>query len=200
MKVIIACEESGTVKLAFLQRGIEAWSCDLQDSDMPMNHIVADIRTVDLSKFDLMICHPPCTYLAGSGVQHMSDPKRLPKRIEAVQFAEFLWNAPVRHIALENPVGCLPHWLGPATQSINPWEFGHPEQKRTMLWLKNLPALRETNNVYDHMMTLPRNQRERLFFLPPSADRAKLRSKTFQGIADAMAQQWGDYVLAQRTE
>jgi hypothetical protein len=191
MKVLVACEESGTVKLAFLNAGIDAWSCDIQPSDVPFQHIQADVKTLDLTQYELLICHPPCTYLCVSGARWRERPERFPELVEASLFAKWLWEAPVPRICLENPKGHLSNVLGPATQTIHPWMFGHPEKKETMLWLKNLPPLRETDNVRAHMLTLPKQQQNKMHLMSPSKERSKLRSRTYTGIAKAMAEQWG---------
>ena len=172
-------------------------SCDLLPSDSDLGeHYQGNVFDLDLSQFDLMIAHPPCTYLCNSGVRHLhTDPKRWPKLFEAAEFFKRLMNAPVPKIAIENPIMHKygKQLIGGVNQSqvVQPWMFGHMEQKATCLWLKGLPPLAETNNVKDEMMKLSKQERERLHYLPPSADRWKIRSTTYQGIADAMAEQWG---------
>ena len=196
MNVLVACEYSGRVRDAFTKQGHSAMSCDLLPSDSPGEHYQGDIFDLDFSQFDLMIAHPPCTYLSNSGVCHLhKDTSRWPKLFEAGAFFKKLLNSPIPMIAIENPIM---HKYGKAliggvkqSQVIQPWWFGHTEQKATCLWLKGLPLLTPTNDVKAQMMELPKNQRERLHYLPPSADRWKVRSTTYQGIADAMAQQWG---------
>lgn len=196
-KVLIACEFSGTVRDAFTDRGFDAMSCDLLPSDSDKGpHYQGDIFDLDLSEFDLMIAHPPCTYLTNSGVSWLhKDASRWPKLFAGAEFFRRLLNAPVERIAVENPImhKYSKTLIGDIKQSqvIQPWMFGHKEQKATCLWLKNLPLLSETANVKEEMLQLSRRERERLHMLPPSADRWKIRSKTFKGIAEAMAEQWG---------
>ena len=197
MKVLIACEYSGTVRDAFIQAGHEAMSCDLLPTDKSGPHHTGDVFDLPLHKFDLLIGHPPCTYLSNSGVCHLhTDAKRWPKMFEAAAFFKRLLNAPVERIAIENPVmhGYAKTLIGGVKQSqtVQPYWFGHTEQKATCIWLKGLPPLTPTNNVKAQMMALPDNQRQRLHYLPPSADRWKLRSTTYAGLAAAMADQWGD--------
>lgn len=203
MKVLVACEYSGVVRDAFLKLGHDAWSCDTLPSDTePMGigrHLQGDVRWwLDNPRWnwDLMIAHPPCTYLANSGVCHLhTDERRWAKLDEGAAFFKELLDAPIDKICAENPImhKYARERIGGTkyAQIIQPWMFGHPEKKATCLWLKNLPKLEETNNVKAYMETLPKNQQQRLHYLPPSKDRWKLRSTTFQGIADAMADQWG---------
>lgn len=198
MKVLVACEFSGTVRRAFAALGHDAWSCDLlRADDGDPNHIQGDaIAAVYSENWDLLIAHPPCTYLTNSGVTWLhKDPTRWDKLDEAAQFFRRLLNAPITKIAVENPImhKYAKERIGGVKQSqvIQPWMFGHTEQKATCLWLKSLPLLQPTNNVKAEMMALPDNERQRLHYLPPSPDRWKLRSKTYDGIAKAMAEQWG---------
>jgi len=192
--ILVACEFSGTVREAFRELGFNAWSCDVLPSDLPGNHIQGDVREVLNHEWDLMIAHPPCTYLTNSGVCHLhTDPSRWAKLDEAAEFFKALISAPIAHIAIENPI---PHKYASErigqkySQIIQPWQFGHTESKATCLWLKNLPKLEESENVKAQMLLLPANQRQRLHYLPPSKDRWKLRSKTYPGIAKAIAEQW----------
>lgn len=186
MKVLIACEFSGTVRDAFMAQGHDAISCDLLPSESPGPHIQCDIMNVDLSKYDLMIAHPPCTYLCNSGVVWLHrDKSRWDKMREAAKFFKYLLDAPVKHIAVENPImhKYAVEIIGRRQdQVIQPWQFGHGETKATCLWLKNLPKLKPTNIV--------EGREQRLHKLPPSKDRWKLRSMTYKGIAEAMAKQW----------
>lgn len=193
MRVLVACEYSGVVREAFRARGHDAQSNDLLPADDKSPcHIQGDCWPVISEGWDLIIMHPPCTALAVSGNRWYG--RGMPKhaeRLEAVRWTVALWEHAKAHapkVALENPVGVLP--MAP-TQYVQPWQFGHTESKKTGLWLHGLPPLVETKNVHEEMMCLPRNERERLHYLPPSADRWKIRSTTFQGIADAMAVQWG---------
>lgn len=196
MKVLVACEYSGTVRDAFRALGHDAMSCDLEPTDAPGPHYFGDVRDVLHDGWDLMIAHPPCTYLTNSGVRWLNkDPSRWQKMYEAADFFRLLWSAPIKHIAIENPImhGHAKESIGNISQSqvIQPWQFGHPESKATCLWLKNLPLLQGTKNVHKEMLALPKNVQHRLHFLPPSKLRWKLRSTTFSGIAEAMADQWG---------
>ena len=188
MRVLVACEFSGTVRDAFAARGHDAWSCDLLPSDKPGQHIEGDVLAVLGQGWDLMVAHPPCTHLAVSGAAHFARKRDLQQ--EALAFVRALLNAPIPCIALENPVSIISTRIAPPSQIIHPWQFGHPEQKTTCLWLKGLNHLEPTNDVRAEMLALPKAQRERLHYLSPGPDRWKERSKTFQGIADAMADQW----------
>lgn len=196
MKVLVACEYSGRVRDAFIKQGHDAMSCDLLPTDSPGPHYQGDVFDVINNGWDLMIAHPPCTYLTNSGVCHLhKDTARWPKLFEGAAFFKSLLDAPIPKIAIENPImhKYARQLVGGVkqTQVIQPWMFGHTEQKATCLWLKGLPMLTETNNVKAEMLKLPKSERERLHYLPPSADRWKIRSTTYQGIADAMAMQWG---------
>lgn len=196
MKVLVACEYSGRVRDAFIKNGHDAMSCDLLPTDADGPHYQGDVFDLDLTEFDLMIAHPPCTYLTNSGVSWLhKDPSRWDKLDDGAAFFKALLDAPVPRICIENPImhKYAKERIGGAKQSqiVQPWMFGHMEQKATCLWLKGLPLLEPTKNVKSEMMDLPDNQRQRLHYLPPSADRWKLRSTTYQGIADAMAEQWG---------
>lgn len=207
MRVLVACEFSGTVRRAFAALGHDAWSCDLlpADDESP-NHFQGDVldyigdrlSTYHANPYywDLLIAHPPCTYLTNSGVTWLhKDPTRWAKLDEGAEFFKRLLDAPIAKIAVENPImhKYAKERIGGVSQSqtIQPWMFGHMEQKATCLWLKGLPLLQPTNNVKAEMMALPDNERQRLHYLPPSPDRWKLRSKTYDGIAKAMAEQWG---------
>lgn len=190
MKVLVACEYSGTVRDAFIRAGHDAWSCDLLPTDTKGPHYQCDVLSVLDNNWDLMIAHPPCTHLAVSGAAWFY--KKEKEQAEALEFVRKLLAAPINKIALENPVSVISSKIRKPDQIIQPYMFGHTEQKKTCLWLKNLPMLVETNNVKQIMDQLPKNQRELVHYLPPSEDRWKIRSKTFQGIADAMATQWGN--------
>jgi hypothetical protein len=189
MRVLIACEYSGTVRDAFRLRGHDAMSCDLLPTDVDGPHYQGDVFDIINDGWDLMIAHPPCTHLAVSGAAWFH--KKQAEQAEALEFVRSLMNAPIGKIAIENPVSVISSRIRKPDQIVQPHQFGHMEQKKTCLWLKNLPKLIATHDVYAEMMLLPKNQRERLHYLPPSKDRWKLRSKTYQGIADAMASQWG---------
>jgi len=194
MKILVACEESQAVTIAFRNKGHEAYSCDIQNCSggHPEWHIKRDVKKVLNEKWDMIIAHPTCKYLANSGVSWIyKDKERILKVKEAAEFFMIFYNHPCEKICIENPI---PHKYGELpkyTQIIQPFMFGHLESKATCLWLKGLPKLKETNNVKDEMMKLPKNIRQRLHYLSPGPDREKLRSKTFQGIAEAMAEQWG---------
>lgn len=196
MRVLVACEYSGTVRDAFKAKGHDAWSCDILPTDKEGQHYQCDVREVLDKEWDLMIAHPPCTYLTNSGVTWLHrDPSRWQKLDEAAEFFRTLLNAPIPRICIENPImhKHAKERIGVhQSQVIQPWMFGHMEQKATCLWLKGLPLLKPTNDVKAEMLKLPDSQRQRLHYLPPSKDRWKIRSTTFQGIADAMAEQWSD--------
>lgn len=194
MKVLIACEYSGTVRDAFLAKGHDAISCDILPTDKQGPHYQGDVFDIIDDSFDLMIAHPPCTHLAVSGAAWFKYKEKEQK--EALEFVQRLLDAPIEKIALENPVSVISTRIRKPTQIIQPWQFGEPFSKKTCLWLKNLEPLQPTNIVdkgeyttYASGRTMPTWYAE-AWQLPP-AERAKLRSKTFQGIADAMADQWG---------
>ena len=191
MRVLVACEFSAIVRDAFRARGHDSWSCDLLPCEGdPQWHIQGDALEAIKQGWDLMIAHPPCTDLAVSGAAWFKR-KGLPRIQAAVDFFNALLWAPINRICLENPVSLASRFIRPPDQIVHPWQFGHMEQKATCLWLVGLPCLMETDNVREAMLKLPKADRERLHYLPPSKDRAKLRSQTFPGIAAAMADQWG---------
>lgn len=200
MRVLAACEYSGVMRDSFISRGHEAMSCDLLPTDVPGPHYQGDIIEL-LNQYadgywDLIIAHPECTKLCVSGNRHYGfGMHRYSQRIAAANWTEGFWELAKRkgkRVAFENPVGVLSSLTGiPKAQYVQPYQFGHMEQKKTGLHLHNLPELVETNNVYEEMMKLPKNVRERIHYLPPSADRWKIRSTTFKGIAEAIADQWG---------
>ncbi len=191
MRVLVACEYSGRVREAFRKLGHDAWSCDLLPSeDGSLYHIQGDVMQVIGQGWDLMIAHPPCTYLASSGL-HWN--KRVPGRAalteEALVFIKQLLEAPVPKIALENPIGCISSRIRKPDQIIQPWWFGDDASKATCLWLKGLPPLHKTDPLYkDRYANQTASCQNKL---PPSPDRWKERSRTYQGVADAMAEQWG---------
>lgn len=197
MRVLVACEYSGRVRDAFTALGHDAMSCDLLPTDAPGQHYQGDVRDVLDYPWDLMVAHPPCTHIAVSGAAWFADKRSDGRQQAGVSFVLALSRAPIPRIAIENPVSVLSSLWRKPDQIIHPWQFGHKEQKSTCLWLKGLPPLRPTDVVHEDMMALPKSERERLHYLPPSEDRWKLRSETFQGIADAMAAQWGSSVPAQ---
>lgn len=196
MKVLVACEFSGVVRDAFAALGHDAWSCDVLPSERPGKHVENDIRRFKpLQQFDLLIAHPPCTYLCNSGVRWLApggklNAERHKLMQEACDLFAFLYNAPVEHVCIENPVMhgyakdyLQSAWKVPAfTQSIQPWQHGEPEIKRTCLWLRGLPLLIPSNIV--------EGRQPRVHHASPGPDRWKERSRTLPGIAKAMAQQW----------
>ena len=190
-KILVACEESQTVTKAFRKKGFEAYSCDIQDCSggHPEWHIKGDaIEQLDKG-WDLIIAHPPCTHLAVSGARWFKEGvKPMYLQEEGAEFFMKLVNAPIDKIAVENPICIMSTKYRKPDQIINPFQFGHPEQKKTCLWLKNLPKLKETNNVYKYMVTLPIKERTRIHWL--GSNKSKERSVTYQGIADAIAEQW----------
>ena len=182
LKVLIACEFSGTVREAFSALGHNTWSCDLLPTDIPGQHYQCDARTVLHDNWDLIIAHPPCTELATSGARWWKDkPPHLQE--EALDFVHQLLSAPIPHIALENPVGIISTAIRKPDQIIQPWMFGDEQNKRTCLWLKNLPLLTAT-----HTCAFPGNKSH---YASSGKDQWKVRSKTFRGVATAMAKQWG---------
>lgn len=198
MRVAVLCEYSGVVRDAFIRNGHDAISCDLLPTDAAGPHHKGDVVEFlqGSDDFDLIIAHPPCTALtvAGNSTYGEGQPK-YQERLDSVKWTVDFWNLckkKAARVCMENPVGVLRRLGGMhAPQFVQPYQFGHPEQKKTGLFLHNLPELMETKNVYDEMMKLPKRERERLHYLPPSPDRWKIRSTTFKGIADAMASQWG---------
>ncbi len=187
MKVLIACEFSGTVRDAFIRAGHDAISCDLLPTESPGPHYRGDVRDILGGGFQLMIAHPPCTYLANSGVRWMYEQNdRWQHLIDGACFFRDLLAAPIPMKAIENPV--MHKWArkivgSDATQTVQPWQFGHGETKAVSLWLRNLPPLVSTNIV--------EGREARVHRMAPRPDRWKERSRFFTGIADAMAQQWG---------
>ena len=181
MKVLVACEFSGIVRDAFRNKGHDATSCDLLPTDKPGLHYQGDVRDILNDRWDLMIAHPPCTHLAVSGARWFKDKQKEQK--EALDFVRLLLDAPIDKIALENPISVISTRIRKPDQIIQPWMFGHGETKATCLWLKNLPKLQPTKIVEGREISIHK--------MPPSKNRGKLRSITYQGIADAMASQWG---------
>lgn len=197
MRVLVACEFSGTVRRAFAARGHDAWSCDLLPAEDGSNqHLIGDARDYLGDGWDLlMVAHPPCTRLCNSGVRWLSKPPpgrtRAAMRAELAEAAELFsafWNAPIERVCIENPVmhrhaKALIRNYAPPAQSVQPWQFGHGEVKRTCFWLRNLPKLTATNLV--------EGREARVHRMPPGPDRWRERSRFFAGIAEAMAEQWG---------
>jgi hypothetical protein len=219
VRVAILCEFSGTVRDAFIRRGHDAISCDLLPTEAPGPHIQGDLREQDWSGFDLVIAHPPCTHLAVSGARWFKDKQT--EQAAALEFVRWIMALPVPRLAIENPVSIISSKIRKPDQIIQPWQFGHGENKTTCLWLKGLPNLIPTDIVVPewavkadgtphlsakgkrdsptHYLTgrirvlkgAQKEQWERIHRCPPGPDRWKVRSKTYQGIADAMAEQWG---------
>ncbi len=185
MRILVACEYSGRVREAFRKLGHDAWSCDLLPSDdNSPYHIQGDVLEHLNDGWDMMIAHPPCTHLAVSGARYFAAKIADGRQQEALDFVQQLLDAPIKRVALENPISVISSKIRKPDQIIQPWMFGHGETKATCLWLKNLPKLEPTDIV---------DGREgRVWKLPPSKNRWKLRSETYQGIADAMASQWGN--------
>jgi site-specific DNA-cytosine methylase len=187
-RVLVACEYSGAVRDAFARLGWDAWSCDILPTDKPGQHFQGDVRDILREGWDIMVAHPPCTHLAVSGARWFPAKRASGEQQAALDFVRLLLDAPIPHIALENPVSIISSKIRKPDQVIQPWQHGHGETKATCLWLKNLPRLTPTNIV--------EGREQRIWKLPPSADRWKERSRTFPGIAEAMANQW---TLATRT-
>lgn len=196
MRVLVACEYSGRVRDAFIARGHTAMSCDLLPTDVPGPHYQGDVRDILNDGWDLMVAHPPCTYLCSSGLHwNTKRPERAAQTEEALDFVRFLLACDIEKIAIENPIGCISSRIRKPDQTIQPWQFGHDASKATCLWLKNLPLLKPTNVIQGRMVNgkvrygnqTDSGQNK----LPPSADRWKIRSETYLGIAEAMADQWG---------
>ncbi len=185
-RVLVACEYSGTVRDAFRAVGHDAMSCDLLPTDVPGPHYQGDMFGLELSSFDLLIAFPPCTHLAVSGARWFPAKRADGRQQAALDFVRRIMDAPVPHIAIENPVSIISSAIRKPDQTIQPWQHGHGEVKRTCLWLKNLPLLTPTNVV--------EGREPRVWKMGPSADRWKLRSMTYPGIAAAMAEQWGTYL------
>lgn len=180
--MLVACEFSGTVRDAFIKHGHEAMSCDLLPSDAPGPHYQGDVRDVLDYPWDLMIAHPPCTDLSVSGARHFKRKKLTGAQQASVSFFMVLAKSTIPRIAIENPVSIISSLYRKPDQVIQPWQFGHGETKATCLWLKNLPLLKPT--------LIADGRENRIHRMPPSDDRWKKRSITYQGIADAMAEQW----------
>lgn len=181
MRVLVACEFSGAVRDAFAALGHDAWSADLLASERPGKHYQGDVRDILDDGWDLMVAHPPCTHLAVSGARWFKDKQA--EQAEALEFVKDLMLAPVHRIAVENPVSIISSRIRKPSQVTHPWQHGHGETKATCLWLKNLPLLQPSNVVP--------GRENRVHRMPPGPDRWRERSRTFAGIAAAMAEQWG---------
>jgi len=195
MRVLVACEYSGRVRDAFIANGHDAISCDLLPTEQPGPHHQGDIFDIIDQDWDLMVAHPPCTYLTNSGVRWLYEKEgRWEQMREAAKFFSELLNAGIPRVAVENPVmhGYAREIVGSkATQTVQPWQFGHTENKRTGLWLRNLPALVPTDDVKHLMTGMAKKDTDKVHYASPGKDRWKQRSTTYQGIADAMGAQWG---------
>lgn len=196
MNVLVACEFSGVVRDAFAAKGHNAWSCDLLPTEKPGNHFQCDVREILNNGWDLMIAHPPCTYLCNSGVRWLKgNPLRFEKMLDAAQFfiTLYSWSEYIPKICIENPIPHKHAKLPGYTQIIQPWQFGHGEKKATALWLKGLPKLISYSSVdlFNDKVTHVAGREARIHKMPPSENRWKDRSRTYQGIAEAMAEQWG---------
>jgi len=183
MKILVACEYSGTVRDAFIRAGHDAMSCDILPTDQPGPHYQGDVMDILGKDWDMLIAHPPCTHLAVSGARHFARKRESGEQQAAIDFFMSMANKKKKKIAIENPICIMSTVWRKPDQIIQPWQYGHGETKATCLWLENLPPLTPTNIVD--------GREARIHKMPPSADRWKLRSKTYHGIADAMAAQWG---------
>ena len=207
MKVLVGCEYSGIVREAFARLGHDAWSCDILPTEQPGNHIQGDIMEVINDGWDLAIFHPPCTYLSYAATSSWNNPGRCQLRIQALDFFRRLWEAPIERICIENPRGCASPTIAKYSQLIQPYFFGDPESKATCLWLKNLPLLTHCDG--DTLFEQNTHTKPKIYaygktgkkkgkpiygnnYLMQRPDRAHIRSKTFPGIAAAMADQWGN--------
>lgn len=188
MRVLVACEFSGTVRDAFAALGHDAWSCDLEPCERGGQHMQRDVREVLRDGWDLMIAHPPCTHLAVSGARWFPQKRR--EQQDALDFFARLLLAPIPRIAVENPISVVSSWIRRPDQVIQPWQFGHGETKATALWLVNLPKLRPTQVVDGRTARVHR--------MPPGPNRARERSRTYTGIAAAFADQWGGLLTGER--
>lgn len=193
MKVLIACEYSGRVRDAFAKLGHDAWSRDILPTETKGNHYEGSVLDILDQGWDLMIAHPPCTYLSNAGARFLYpkgilNQERLAKGLEAKEFFMALYNAKISKICIENPIPSTVYGLPKYTQVIQPYEYGHPFQKRTCLWLKGLPNLQPTNIVQERQSTKVAGN----WFNKGGKERQKERARTFEGIANAMAQQWGN--------
>jgi site-specific DNA-cytosine methylase len=181
MRILVACEFSGIVRRAFNVKDHDAWSCDILPSERTGKHIQCDVREILGDDWDLMIAHPPCTHLAVSGARWFKGKEK--EQVEALEFVQMLMDAPIPKICIENPISIISTRIRKPDQIIQPWQYGHGETKATCLWLKGLPELQPTNIV--------EGRENRVHRCPPGPERWKIRSRTYQGIANAMAEQWG---------
>ena len=190
LKILIACEESQVVTKEFRKRGHEAYSCDTEpcSGECPEWHLQQDVLPLLKQEWDIIIAFPPCTHLAVSGARWFPEKIADGRQQRAIEFFLSFTKTKCNHVAIENPISIMSTRYRRPDQIIQPWQFGHGETKATCLWLKGLPYLESTNIVS--------GREQRIFKMPPSKDRGKLRSRTFLGIAEAMAEQWGDFVLS----
>ncbi len=203
MKVLIACEYSGIVRDAFIKKGHDAWSCDILPTESPGPHIQGDVLEVLNDGWDMMIAHPPCTYISYAGTAHWNRPGRIKKRLEALEFFRCLWDAPIDKICLENPKSCASPVIAKYSQEVQPYYFGDRQYKTTWLWLKNLPNLihhkepnlfsGKTHTDTPEPIYINKNGKKCHYVdaCTGGENRAKNRAKFWPGIADAMAEQWG---------
>ena len=191
MRILVACEYSGIVRDAFAAKGHDAWSCDILETEAPGKHLKGDVLNFLDMNWDLMVAHPPCTHLSVSGARWFTEGKKpMHLRKKALEFVQKLMDAPIDRICIENPVSVISSHIREADQLINPYQFGDMEYKRTCLWLKNLPRLKDTDNVLEETKKLPEKESKRIWWL--GSGKGKERSKFNKGIAEAMAEQWGD--------
>ena len=187
MKVLVACEYSGRVRDSFLRRGHNAMSCDLLPTEVSGPHYQGPVQDVLGDGWDLMVAHPPCTHIAVSGSRHFPEKIADGRQAAALDFVRLLMDAPIDRWCIENPVSVISSAIRPPDQIVQPWEYGHGEVKATCLWLHNLPKLRPTNCV--------EGREPKVHMMPPGPDRWKERSRTFEGVAEAMGAQWGGRML-----
>lgn len=197
MRVLVACEFSGTVRDAFAKLGHDAWSCDLEPTSLPGNHYQGDMFDIVNDGWDLIIAHPPCTHLAVSGARHFEKKRADGRQQQGIDFFMRVANIDVPKLAVENPIGIMSTIYRKPEQIIQPWEYGHKTTKATCLWLKGLPLLKPTNIVEKgEFVTFPSGKRMSKWYADSAKhslkERERIRNKTFQGIADAMAEQWGN--------
>jgi len=199
VRILVACEFSGIVRDAFAKRGHDVWSCDLLPTERPGQHIQGDVLGILGDGWDLMIAHPPCTHLAVSGAQWFAEKRKDGRQQEGADFFMALVNAPVPKVAVENPIGVMSRLYRKPDQIVHPWWFGHPTAKATCLWLKGLPPLFATHVVEPEWHVSKTGKRHSMWDYNVSRDhknRGHLRSVTFEGIAEAMAEQWNALVAA----
>lgn len=204
MKVLIACEFSGSVRDAFIAKGFDAMSCDLEPTDAPGPHYQGDVFDIINDGWDLMIAHPPCTHLAVSGARHFAKKKADGRQQQGIDLFMALAESNIPHYAIENPIGIMSSVYRKPDQIIQPWHYGHGVTKSTCLWLRGLPLLKPTDIVDKGAVWVAKSGKRmsQWFYessLLPPKEREKMRNKTFQGIADAMADQWGNYLLKEKT-